>query len=93
LSPSSIKQGVRAEGMVSVGNDPAEEILRRAREENFNLIAMATHDRNLLGQAIRGSVANEVVRSASVPVLAVTPEDIEIVLKCTETVRLPLTAS
>jgi nucleotide-binding universal stress UspA family protein len=71
------QQGVRAEGMVSVGNDPAEEILRRVREQSFDLIAMATHDRNLLGQAIRGSATNQVVRSASAPVLVVTPENIE----------------
>lgn len=71
------QQGVRAEGVVSVGAEPAEEILRRAREQGFDLIAIATHDRNLLGQAIRGSVANEVVRAASIPILVVTPEKIE----------------
>jgi nucleotide-binding universal stress UspA family protein len=72
------QQGAQAEGMVSVGNDPAEEILRRVREQSFDLIAMATHDRNLLGQALRGSATNEVVRSASAPVLVVTPEKNEI---------------
>lgn len=72
------QEGIRAEGIVSVGTKPAEEILRRAREQGFDLIAMATHDRNLLGQAIRGSAANEVVRSAPVPVLVLTPEKIEI---------------
>jgi nucleotide-binding universal stress UspA family protein len=71
------QQGVRAEGIISVGTQPAQEILRRAREQGFDLIAMATHNRNLLGQAIRGSAANEVVRSASAPVLVVTPEKIK----------------
>lgn len=71
------QQGVRAEGIVSVGTEPAQEILRRAREPELDLIAMATHDRNLLWQAIRGSAANEVIRSASAPVLVVTPEKIE----------------
>jgi nucleotide-binding universal stress UspA family protein len=71
------QQDVRAEGVISVGTEPAQEILRRAREQEFDLIAMATHDRNLLGQAIRGSTTNEVVRSASAPVLVVTPEKIE----------------
>jgi nucleotide-binding universal stress UspA family protein len=71
------QQGVRAERIISVGTQPAQEILRRAREQDFDLIAMATHDRNLLGQAIRGSATNEVVRSASAPILVVTPEKIE----------------
>lgn len=71
------QQGVQAEGVISVGTEPAQEILHRAREQDFDLIAIATHDRNMLGQAIRGSTANEVVRSASAPVLAVTPEKIE----------------
>jgi nucleotide-binding universal stress UspA family protein len=60
--------------VVGVGDRPAEEILQLASEHGCDLIAMATHDRNLLGQAIKGSVTNEVIRASSMSVLAVTPE-------------------
>jgi nucleotide-binding universal stress UspA family protein len=71
------QEGIQAESAVAVGEDPAREILQFASANGCDLIAMATHDRNLLGQAIRGSVTNEVLRSAHVPVLAVTPENQE----------------
>jgi len=56
--------------MVSVG-EPAEEIVRVADGEGCGLIAMATHDRSSLWRAMRGSVADRVIRSANVPTLAV----------------------
>jgi nucleotide-binding universal stress UspA family protein len=66
---------VRAGVSVSTSVDVASEILRQAEERGCDLIAMATHDRNLLGQAIKGSVTNEVARSSNVPVLAIAPEN------------------
>jgi nucleotide-binding universal stress UspA family protein len=68
------REGIQAQGIVAVGEDPAREILQYASVHECDLIAMATRDRNLLSQAIKGSVTNEVLRSAHVPVLAVTPE-------------------
>lgn len=68
------QQGIVTETVVSTGDEPAEEILRLADQQGCDFIAMATRDRNLLSQAIGGSVTNQVVRSARVPVLAIAPE-------------------
>lgn len=53
---------------------PSEAIIEYADLHSCDLIAMATHDRNLLGQALKGSVTNAVIRSSHVPVIAMTPE-------------------
>ena len=49
----------------------AEEILRVAREIHCDLIVMGTHGRSGLSRLLMGSVAEEVVRKASCPVLIV----------------------
>ena len=54
-----------------------EEILRLADQDNCDLITIATHDRDLLVQAIQGSVTNEVIRSGKVAVLAISPHKSE----------------
>jgi nucleotide-binding universal stress UspA family protein len=48
--------------------DPAAEIIRGAREYQADLIAMTTHGRSGLSRLIFGSVAEAVLRRASVPV-------------------------
>ncbi len=60
--------------VVAAIGKPSEGIIEYADLHNCDLIAMATHDRNLLGQALRGSVTNAVIRSSPVPVIAITPE-------------------
>jgi nucleotide-binding universal stress UspA family protein len=72
------QQGIPTETVVATGDEPAEEILRLADQQGCDFIAMATRDRNLLSQAFRGSVTNEVVRSARLPILAVAPEKSDI---------------
>ena len=52
-----------------VSGKPAEEIVRQAEIGGFDLIAMATHGRTGLERVVMGSVAEEVVRSSSVPTL------------------------
>jgi nucleotide-binding universal stress UspA family protein len=55
--------------------DPAVEILGAAREACCDLIVMGTHGRTGLGRLLMGSVAEQVVRKASCPVLTVkTPQ-------------------
>jgi nucleotide-binding universal stress UspA family protein len=49
--------------------DPADEILRMAKPEQFDLIAMATHGRAGLRRELVGSVAETVLRQSEVPVL------------------------
>jgi nucleotide-binding universal stress UspA family protein len=52
--------------------DEAEVILRVARETPADLIVMGTHGRTGLGRLLMGSVAEQVVRRASCPVLTVS---------------------
>jgi nucleotide-binding universal stress UspA family protein len=52
---------------------PAAEIRKFSQEENVDLIVMATHGRTGVKHALLGSVAEKVVRLATVPVLAVKP--------------------
>jgi nucleotide-binding universal stress UspA family protein len=55
---------------VRVGN-PAAEIVAYASEAQVDLIVMGTHGRGMLGHALMGSVAEQVVRTAPCPVLTV----------------------
>ena len=69
------RDGVTIDAEHSEG-DPAQTILSRARELPADLIAMTTHGRGGLGRVVFGSVADEVLRHASCPVLLVRiPED------------------
>jgi len=54
-----------------VGGDASVVIARRARELGADLIVMGTHGRTGLPRLLMGSVAEEVVRRASCPVLLV----------------------
>lgn len=54
--------------------DLVREIVRYAEEENVDLIVMATHGRRGLAHVLIGSVAEKVVRQATVPVLTVKPQ-------------------
>jgi nucleotide-binding universal stress UspA family protein len=64
------QEGISAEGQVKMG-DPAGEILETARQINASAITMATHGRSGLGRLLFGSVADQVLRGASVPVLLI----------------------
>jgi nucleotide-binding universal stress UspA family protein len=50
---------------------PAEEIIAAARDGHADLIAMATHGRTGLGRLLFGSVAEDVLRHAPVPVFMI----------------------
>lgn len=62
--------------LVRIG-DAATEIVRCAREERADAIAMSTHGRGGLDRLLHGSVAETVLRTTALPVLLVrpTPED------------------
>jgi nucleotide-binding universal stress UspA family protein len=51
--------------------DPAETIVRRARELACESIVMGTHGRGRLGQTLLGSVAQRVVHMSEIPVTLV----------------------
>jgi len=61
---------VRVEHRIAEGEAPTE-ILRVAESVKCDLIVMGTHGRSGLGRLLSGSVAEEVTRRASCPVLAV----------------------
>ena len=67
-------QGVDATCQVQRGR-PAEQILAAARASHADLIAMATHGRTGLGRLLFGSVAEEVLRHAPVPVFMIRQPD------------------
>jgi nucleotide-binding universal stress UspA family protein len=57
--------------MLVVDARPADAILASAQDEGTGLIVMSTHGRSGLSRLIMGSVAEEVLHRASVPVLLV----------------------
>lgn len=63
-------KGLRVRTVLGLGA-PASEIAATARAERADLIAMTTHGRSGFKRAIYGSVAEEVLRSSDVPVLAI----------------------
>jgi len=61
-----------------VEGDPATGILQVAQERQCDLIVMGTHGRTGLGRLLMGSVAEQIVRKASCPVLTLkTPQHLE----------------
>ncbi|MFI5369354.1 MAG: universal stress protein, partial [Spirochaetia bacterium] len=58
---------------------PAAEIRKFSKEENVDLIVMATHGRTGVKHALLGSVAEKVVRMAPCPVLTVRQKEHEFV--------------
>lgn len=69
------EQGLRARARVDLGPAGAQ-IARAAEAERASLIAMTTRGRTGAGRAFLGSVAEEVVRRAAVPVLVVRVPDL-----------------
>jgi nucleotide-binding universal stress UspA family protein len=54
----------------TVGN-PGQEIVKAAKKEKANLVVMGTHGHGILGRALLGSVAQNVLTECDVPVLLV----------------------
>lgn len=63
--------GIEAVPRVSTG-DPVERILRAVGEQEIDLIAMVPHGRSGLARIRKGSVTEEVLRKAEVPILVTT---------------------
>jgi len=68
----NVDPDVRLTQVVRTGH-AAEEITRFSREENVDLIVMATHGWTGVKHALLGSVAEKVVRYSPVPVMTVKP--------------------
>jgi nucleotide-binding universal stress UspA family protein len=63
-------RGAEISGVLLTGS-PWEEIVQTALKENADLIVMGTHGRRGVSRALLGSVAEQVLRGSTVPVLVV----------------------
>lgn len=62
--------GIRAQSLLALGNPP-NEILKVAREQKCDLIAMTSHGHKLFGDIIFGSTIDKVRHNTQVPLLVV----------------------
>ena len=63
-------RGFEVRGRVAFG-DPATELVKVARDEKVDLIAMSTHGHRFLNDLFRGSTADRVRHEVTMPVLMV----------------------
>jgi len=66
------EEGLEVETAVLSGM-PAEMIVAFAAENAIDLIAIATHGHGSLGRLVFGSVADQVIRNSTTPLLVVKP--------------------
>jgi nucleotide-binding universal stress UspA family protein len=67
------QQSLQVNTCVRVGHQPAAVILEQAASEGVTMIALQTQGRRGLSRVLLGSVADKVIRGATVPVLASRP--------------------
>ena len=67
-------QGVKVSYQVTIGS-PAKSIMELAAAQQASLIVMMSHGRGWFKRAIMGSVADEIVRGSSIPVLIIRPKE------------------
>ena len=66
-------QGAAARVEVVSGDNAAKAITDYARSQGADLIAIATHGRGGLARAVRGSVADDVIKSSTCSILVLNP--------------------
>ena len=76
LAQQARDAGIKCEVVVRPGL-PADQILAYLRERPIDRIVMGTHSPGPIGKLLVGSVAEAVLRSASVPVFTVGPEVVD----------------
>lgn len=64
------RHGVKYSVRTAVGH-PGVEIVKAAKKEKAHLIVMGTHGHGILGRALLGSVAQNVITDCEIPVLMV----------------------
>lgn len=67
-------QGIDVKVRAAFGDNAAEAIAQFVGEEQPDFVALSTHGRSGLGQALLGSTASAVVRHSKVPVIVVGPD-------------------
>jgi nucleotide-binding universal stress UspA family protein len=65
--------GVPCRGITSLAFFPHEDIIKAARDQQCDLIVMASHGRHGLSRLIAGSVTQKVLHDSSIPVLVLRP--------------------
>ncbi len=68
-----IANNIQAEAELAYG-EPANEIIKWAKQENCDLIAMSTHGHRFLYDLLYGTTATRVRHSISIPVLLIKAE-------------------
>lgn len=68
-------EGAKVETRIVIERQAATAILDEAQNGQNTLIALATHGRSGVARLLLGSVADKIVRGASVPVLVYRPQD------------------
>lgn len=68
ITAALAREGFSVEWRLAKG-DPATEIVRVARDENVDLVAMSTHGHRFLADLLHGSTADRVRHRVDVPVL------------------------
>jgi nucleotide-binding universal stress UspA family protein len=68
LSAELLSEGYEVKAVLAMG-DPATEIIKIARSEPVDLIAMTTHGHRLISDLLYGSTADKVRHHVDVPVL------------------------
>jgi nucleotide-binding universal stress UspA family protein len=63
-----VASGLAAEAVLLTG-EPADAIVKLARERGADLIAMSTHGHRFLGDLIYGSISHKVRHTVEIPVL------------------------
>src|SRR3954463_7639048 len=71
------ERGVRVDSKLAMG-DPATEIVKMAKAEHCDLIAMTTHGHKFVGDIVHGSTIEPVRHNAPMPLLVIpTSEAVE----------------
>jgi len=71
---------LRAVTALRMSDEPFDEIIRYAEDEDIDLMVMGTHGRGHAARLLMGSVAEKVVRTARCPVLTVHHPEHEFVV-------------
>lgn len=82
------ESGVGASARIELG-DPVDTIVRIARDERFDLIAVGAHGRRGISRWVAGSVAEEILRRAPCPVVVVQQAASELAESTRTTVEVP----
>lgn len=67
------QHGLTVETQIAIRENPAKAILDIADQEAFDLIALETHGRKGISRWVLGSVADKIIRGATIPIMVHRP--------------------